>query len=427
MEDIFISIASYRDPETVPTIQDAIDKASNPSRLKFGICLQQEKDEISLSDVKNKYSEIRSIEYDWRMSYGACWARHNIQRLLYNDETYYLQLDSHHRFIKDWDSILIQHINYLKSQSILKPIVGGYCPGYHPLIKDDLDSKTIKMNAYADFTSDGDLMFMPKVVRDVSSKFNGLIPARFLSGHFIFSDGEFCKECLYDPHQYFRGEELTLSARAYTKGYDFFHPIIPVIWHEYIRQDKTKHWDNHIKNNGFIISADERASAGKARARQLLRMDTLRTNLGKYDIGNQRSLHEYELYAGLNLKGRRVHKYAYDINDVHGNPFIMPEDEWKNGLMSKFRVTFNVDQYMIEQCLSTPGFQFMAVIFENRHNRCVYRDDFKHPRFNGLALNNYSITIESSMEEEPHHVVLLFYSDIKKFFERTKISRIEIS
>jgi hypothetical protein len=35
---IFVQIASYRDPELVPTIKDCISKAKNPENLVFGIC-----------------------------------------------------------------------------------------------------------------------------------------------------------------------------------------------------------------------------------------------------------------------------------------------------------------------------------------------------------------------------------------------------
>ena len=37
---IFIQIASYRDPELVPTLRDCIANADNPSDLVFGICRQ---------------------------------------------------------------------------------------------------------------------------------------------------------------------------------------------------------------------------------------------------------------------------------------------------------------------------------------------------------------------------------------------------
>ena len=47
------------------------------------------------------------IDIDYKESRGACWARHHIQKF-YDNETYSLQLDSHHRFIKNWDEECIK-------------------------------------------------------------------------------------------------------------------------------------------------------------------------------------------------------------------------------------------------------------------------------------------------------------------------------
>ena len=58
---IFISIASYRDPELVRTITSAIDNASNPDQLYFGVVLQEfDKFAPDLSFVKNLALTIKS-------------------------------------------------------------------------------------------------------------------------------------------------------------------------------------------------------------------------------------------------------------------------------------------------------------------------------------------------------------------------------
>jgi hypothetical protein len=88
---IFISIASYRDPETIPTILDAYNKAKNKNDIRFGVLLQEEKN-FSKKDLLSTDINLDIIEYDWRESQGTCWARHSIQKLLYNNEDFYFQL-----------------------------------------------------------------------------------------------------------------------------------------------------------------------------------------------------------------------------------------------------------------------------------------------------------------------------------------------
>ena len=37
---IFVHLPAYREPELIPTIEDALKQASNPKRIIFGICRQ---------------------------------------------------------------------------------------------------------------------------------------------------------------------------------------------------------------------------------------------------------------------------------------------------------------------------------------------------------------------------------------------------
>lgn len=402
---IFISIASYRDPEVVPTILDAIDKAKYKDNLHFGVLLQDD-DTRDLSLIENK-DNIKIIQYDWRESQGACWARSEIQESLFDNERYYFQLDSHHRFCPNWDELLIDLLEKLR-KDFPKPILGGYCPSYNPK-QQGLSGLPCKMNAYPDFTSQGDLFFSPKIIKGLNKLLKNnieYIPARFLSGHFIFSDGVFCKECPYDPNLYFRGEELSLSARAYTSGYDLFHPTQCIVWHEYIRAEQEKHWNNHIKENGFLITGNQRSDNAKARVRALLNMEMTNTKFNKYGLGSKRSLHEYELYAGLDFKSRRVHKYAYDIKDIYKYPFVMSQLEWENGLMDRYKISFELDSTVLKE-IKSPDSKVICIIPENKANLPVYRKDLKEDQI--FTLSN-KVYIDASMDEIPTHIQLVKHS-----------------
>jgi hypothetical protein len=395
---IFVSIASYKDPETIPTVIDCYNKAKHKRDIRFGVLLQEDNG-YSNKSLLDPNINIDFIEFDWRDSQGACWARHNIQKLFFNNEDYYLQLDSHHRFIENWDEKLINDIKILQLK-YKKPIIGGYCPGYKPSDDKNLEDKPMKITAFPDFTDLGDLMFMPKVIKNyekLRTKNINYIKARFLSGHFIFATTEFVKECPYDPLIYFRGEELSLSARAYTYGYDFFHPTTPIVWHEYIRADQIKHWNDHTKDNGFLTTSDKRSSIGKGRVRQLLGMENSSIKFTKYGLGKKRSLHEYELYAGLNFAQRTVHKYAYNINDNAPNPYVMSESDWSEGMLKKCTVEFDMPKNYISNLINKVD--SIAFIFYDHKNQTSYRKDIKN---NNLQLySNDIIRISASMESRP--------------------------
>ena len=76
---IFVSIASYRDPQLVPTVEDCLAKARYPEQLRFGICWQHGPEERPLLFASDP--RVRLLDVDWRESRGACWARAQIMKL----------------------------------------------------------------------------------------------------------------------------------------------------------------------------------------------------------------------------------------------------------------------------------------------------------------------------------------------------------
>ena len=131
-DTIFISIASYRDKELVPTIKDCLNQAQYPDRLRFTICWQHSKEDKwdNLDEFKND-RRFNIIDIDYKDSRGACWARHHIQKF-YDNETYSLQLDSHHRFIKNWDEECIKMYKLAIKQGYPKPLLTTYIGSYFP-------------------------------------------------------------------------------------------------------------------------------------------------------------------------------------------------------------------------------------------------------------------------------------------------------
>ncbi|OLP77819.1 [Skp1-protein]-hydroxyproline N-acetylglucosaminyltransferase, partial [Symbiodinium microadriaticum] len=104
---IFVSIPSYRDPECQYTIRDLFSKASKPERVFIGVCWQADPEEDAacflLEPPSHLASNVRVLPLHHRDARGPCYARARIQQELYQDEEYYLQLDSHYRMIPNWD------------------------------------------------------------------------------------------------------------------------------------------------------------------------------------------------------------------------------------------------------------------------------------------------------------------------------------
>jgi hypothetical protein len=70
--------------------------------------------------------------------------------------------------------------------------------------------------------------------------------APFVAAGFFFSPANFLYEVPFDPFLpwIFMGEEISMSARLWTSGYDIFSPTINVLDHYYVRRHYPKFWES---------------------------------------------------------------------------------------------------------------------------------------------------------------------------------------
>lgn len=363
---IFIQIAAYRDPQLVPTLKDCISKAKNPENLRFGIAWQHcEKDEWDNLDEFKDDPRFKIIDIDYTDSQGVCWARNAVQQL-YDGEKYTLQLDSHHRFVENWDKILIDMLKKLQKDGHKKPLLTAYIPSFDP--DNDPAARVMtpwKMN-FDRFIPEGAVFFLPATFDEWDDKLKPL-PARFYSAHFCFTVGEFCKEVQHDPNYYFHGEEISIAVRAYTHGYDLFHPHKVIIWHEYTRKGRSKQWDDdkiwHKRNDNSHL-----------RNRKLFEMDgeVRDIDFGPYGFGTNRSLRDYEKYSGLCFKKRGIQKRVQEHKPPPDPETTnLSDEEFDKSLLSIFKHCIDIQYGQVPE----DDYDFWAVAFRDKDGKDIYRKD----------------------------------------------------
>jgi hypothetical protein len=292
MNTIFIQIASYRDPELLPTIRDCISNAEFPENLKFCIGWQRSETE----SLEEYYNDPRFIilSIPHKDTKGCCWMRNKIQQF-YNGEKYTLQLDSHHRFIKGWDTILIEMLTNLQQNGIAKPIITAYLPSYNPVSDPEERVHSPWKIHFNKMTEDGQILCIPSPIHNYKELTEPL-RADFYSAHFAFTLGFFCIEVPHDPTLYFTGEEMNITLRAFTYGYDLFHPHIVIAWHEYTRKNRQKHWDDDKE-------WWKKDSISKQHYKKFIEQLKLSVSADtKYGIGKERTIEEYGSYHLLELE-----------------------------------------------------------------------------------------------------------------------------
>ncbi|CAM3400207.1 Glycosyltransferase (GlcNAc) [Bordetella sputigena] len=327
---IFVQVASYRDPQLVPTLVDLIEQSSRPGALRIVVCWQHGDDETleafldqgfvleagEDADVTGAWpvrrlgragAVVELIDVPRLRSRGVCWARNLVQQR-YEGEAYTLQLDSHHRFVSGWDDVAIGMLESLRGGS-RKPALTTYLPAFDA--DNDPEGRVMLPSVllFREFDADGIVLFAGRYVGE--SEYDHPIPGSFYSAHFCFADGSFATEVRHDPDLFFYGEEISIAVRAYTHGYDFFYPHRLIAWHRYGCEGRVAIWQEHTeaaRTRGDIdVSWEEHNDRARARVRRLLGVDGLRPTgmeATPYGFGRVRSLAGYEEQTGLCFASR---------------------------------------------------------------------------------------------------------------------------
>ena len=294
---IFISIASYRDPELQWTIKSAIENANNPDNLYFGVVHQGVDSELfDINSIKN----MSLIKMHPKEAKGAGYARAKAMEL-YTGQEYFLQIDSHTRFAPGWDLICIDQLNRAKNISGHSRVLLSYFPApYEPernggmfLVKNNPKIKSyptrqkILLNKRKQWTAER-FEFESKL------KENPELSQTVLGG-FMFSDGSIVNEVPYDPEISFFGEEICFAMRSWTRGWDIYSPSKNIVYHFYSRGGYSKIWkDRNLRG----ISWKEIEEISYSKQKRVLCGE----EEGVFGAGNIRTLAEYEIFTNTNFK-----------------------------------------------------------------------------------------------------------------------------
>jgi hypothetical protein len=292
-----------------------------------------------------------------------------------------------------------------------KPIITTYCTPFDPTQDESTWNPVPCLMSQYEFSADRLLMSMPWYIRDYKEK-KKVIRARTLSGHFYFTYGKFVTEVPYDPDIYFGGytEETTLSVRAFTNGYDFFSPYRMVMWHEYTRSYRPKHWDDHGKESQTKKTSGERDIFARNKTRQLFGTQEYGIDMGEYGLGNVRSLHDYEVYGGFDFKKCLIQEYTLKVNDAP-NPL-----NWEEQFVrEKYSIDCEWDvEFFKKLNFETP--KFLTLGIQNKTGIELYRKDFtieNEPDYVNLINNKFTVDIETS--DKPIKYVMYLFDEDKQW------------
>jgi hypothetical protein len=157
---------------------------------------------------------------------------------LWRGETYFLQIDSHSHFKQGWDSNLIEQIK--QTPSYPHSVISNYPPSYSAKGVSKWREKGVPSGLCTTHFTDNDVLRLEMTPRNFPNAVTNdayTVPepkhTLFVAAGFFFARSEFLIDVPFDPFLpfLFMGEEIIMSTRMWTAGWDIFGPSQDVLKH----------------------------------------------------------------------------------------------------------------------------------------------------------------------------------------------------
>lgn len=309
-DTIKLLIASYCDSELLTTIKSALIQADNSERVHLAICYQSD-DLETLKELK-KIKNCRVVHLFEKDVRGSVYARYLCQKMI-EDEKYIYQIDSHMRFVKHWDTKMIEQLESLNDK---KAILSFYPPNYN----EDMRLLPVDDKKFNDPTSSG-VMYVngfksdTSYFLDINSKLIGKDSVEvnkqnaFISAGNLFTYSKAYKEVIFDCEMFFYGDELPMAIRLFTHGWNVYNPKDGYIYHQYV---------NKLRK---VPPLENAMGKENERFKDLLNIDGKNKDLGIYGLGKERTLEDYQKFSGVNFKDRIIYMNG-EIGDFDNKEYI---------------------------------------------------------------------------------------------------------
>lgn len=296
MKTIFVNIPSYHDPEIWETISNLLGNAKYPERVFFGVTNQTDAKELH-EGVLPSFPNVSMDILEPGSLVGCQPARLNSHKF-YNNQDYYLNIDSHMRSIRWWDEELIADFEDLQSREG-GAVITSYVAAYD---KDQDGNDSIPDANYS-------TMFHMSESNIENFKNNGIpqfcaythtygieLPSPYVSGHFFFTSRQAMLDAPFVKEVMFTEEEIFMAVRFFTAGYNIFTPKRTYIYHRYGRGGRRLFWEDF----------PEKWHMADKSSRDFV-VNVLENNIvSKNGILSKRTLQEFEEYSGIQFKNREL-------------------------------------------------------------------------------------------------------------------------
>ena len=277
---IYVSISSYRDNTCRDTLKHLFMRAQNPGLVFVGLVQQNcnvqncmtgtgwgntrrwiKQDGPDLDCLEEFCEEnpqlcetnIRVLRLSEREAYGPFFSRY-LNSKLWRGENIYLQIDAHTEFRQDWDVSVVEQMRATPSYPY--SVISNYPPdGLADNDKAWPASKSTSLTpsalcglTFEDAGGKHHTVRLGQNSRRFDKNVRSDVPhhSAFVAAGFFSAHGKIVDAVPFDPFMpyLFMGEEISLSIRFWTSGFDIYAPSYDFLRHEYVRKESPKFWES---------------------------------------------------------------------------------------------------------------------------------------------------------------------------------------
>jgi hypothetical protein len=260
--------------------------------------------------------QVRVLYVHETEALGPAVARYFASKL-WGGETYFVQCDSHLMFAQDWDEKYRLEIQ--ATRNFPKSVLSSYPPGFQATTNGRVhESNGARLCSCSTRVEDPN----PIVRINTGVPYSGHEPRPtqipFIAAGFFFTRAEFLQDVPFDPFLpwLFMGEEIALSMRAWTHGWDIYAPRKNLIAHQYRPgyMGLPKFWGTvnrlfHGSANNNVLQAPviKRVKNMVGYPDSTLdiierdEMEIVLTGIEHYGLGTTRSWEEYLDFANMHI------------------------------------------------------------------------------------------------------------------------------
>jgi len=187
--------------------------------------------------------QVRALYLHEIDALGPAAARYYSSKL-WGGETYFMQVDSHLRFASHWDELYIRDLKLASSYP--RAVLSTYPPGF---VNFRPDPPFLPGTRLCRCMIRIDEDYLPRVELRGHSGANETRPSQtpFQGAGLFFARAEYLRDVPFDPYLpwLFMGEEVALSIRAWTAGWNIYAPRKNLVGHQYrpLKMGNPHFWD----------------------------------------------------------------------------------------------------------------------------------------------------------------------------------------